>query len=201
MKAIKTIGLAALAALTATAFVGAASAMAESTVLCSADETPCAAGNVITHLHGTTVGKTKLLTSIGTVECNFLALGDVTGKGPPLVISGNGTYTNCVLGNSKCTVTEENGPTETKALKTGHETGEVTGEGLVHLVCSGFIDCSYNGVGLKGTIKGPLLSTQPNGEVTISEQTTNKEAGGFLCPKTSKTDGTATSLVATYAST
>jgi hypothetical protein len=201
MKAIKTIGLVALAALTATALVGVTSAMAETTVLCSADESPCAEGNVITHLHGTPVGKAKLLTSIGTVECEGLALGDVIEQGPPLILRGTSTFSNCELGGSKCTATEENGPAETKALKEGHETGSVVGEGLVHLVCGTSINCSYNGTGLKGTIKGPLLSTQPNGEVTISEASTTKEAGGFLCPKTSKSDGTATPLVATYAST
>jgi hypothetical protein len=201
MKAIKMIGLVALAALTATAFVGATSAMAESTVLCSVDENPCAEGNVITHMHGTSVGKTKLLTSFGTVECDVLALGDVVKKGPPLVLSGTAAFTNCTLGGSSCTATEENGPAETKALKEGHETGSVVGEGLIHLVCGKSIDCSYNGTGLKGLIKGPLLSTQANGEVTISEQSTNKETGGFLCPKTSKVDATATPLVATYAST
>lgn len=201
MKAIKRIGLAALAVLATTAFVGVTSATAESTVLCSADESPCAEGNVITHLHGTSVGKAKLLTSLGTVECNALALGDVIEEGPPLVLSGTGTYTNCVLGGSNCTVTEENGPVETKALKEGHEIGSVTGEGLFHVVCGSTIDCSYNGTGLKGLINGPLLSTQPNGEITTSEQAANKEPGGFLCPKTAKEDGTATSLVAVYAST
>jgi len=201
MKAIKTIGLAALAVLATAAFAGVTSAMAESTVLCSVDESPCAEGNVITHLHGTSVGKSKLLTSLGTVECNGLALGDVIEEGPPLVMSGTSTFTECVLGGGSCTATEENGPAKTKALKEGHETGSVVGEGLIHLVCGSSIDCSYNGTGLKGTIKGPLLSTQTNGEVTISEQATNKEAGGFLCPKTSKVDGTATSLVAMYAST
>jgi len=201
MKAITVIGLAALTVLTATAFVGATSTMAESTVLCSVDESPCAEGNVITHLHGTSVGKAKLLTSIGTVECDALALGDVIGKGPPLVLRGTGTYTNCVLGNSSCTVAEENGPTETKALKEGHEIGSVVGEGLFHVVCGTTVDCSYNGIGLKGTIKGPLLSTQPNGEITAIGQAATKEPGGFLCPKTTKEDSTATSLVATYTST
>jgi len=201
MKAIKMIGLAALAVLTATAFVGVTSAMAESTVLCSADESPCAEGNVITHLHGISVGKARLLTSVGTLECDALALGDVIEEGPPLVLSGTGTFTNCMLGDTNCTVAEENGPVETKALKEGHEIGSVVGEGLIHVVCGGFIDCSYNGTGLKGLIKGPLLSTQPNGEVMVSEQTSNKETGGFLCPKTQKEDGTATSLVAAYAST
>jgi hypothetical protein len=201
MKAIKMIGLIALVALTATAFAGATSAMAESTVACSVDENPCAKGNVITHVHGTSVGKGKFLTSLGTIECNALALGDVIEEGSPLVLRGASTFTNCTFGGSSCTVTEENGPSESKVLKEGHETTKVTGEGLVHVVCGSSIDCSYNGTGLVGLGKGPLLSTQTNGEVSISEQATTKETGGFLCPKSAKIDGTATPLVATYAST
>jgi len=203
VKAIKMIGLAALTALMAMAFVGASSAMAESTALCSADESPCKEGNVVAHVHEESVGKAKLLSSVGTTECNVLFLGDAAEameEGAALGITGSFTYTNCELGGSSCTATEEGGPSSLQVLRTGHETAKVTGEGLVHLVCSGFIDCSYNGTGLSGTAKGPLLSTQKNGEVTLSEQTTTKEAGGFLCPKTAKLDITTTPLTATYVS-
>jgi hypothetical protein len=204
VKAIKIIGLAALTALLAMAFVGASSAMAEPTALCKADENPCAEVNVIEHVHETSVGKAVLLSSVGNTECNVLFLGDaatVMSEGTGLGVIGSFTYTNCELGGGSCTAKEEKGPAEVTVLKEGHETAKVTGEGLVHLVCSGFIDCSYNGVGLVGKATGPLLSTQTNGEVTLSEQTTNKEAGGFLCPKTGKLDITTTSLVKTYIST
>jgi hypothetical protein len=92
-------------------------------------------------------------------------------------------------------VTEENGPTEINVLKEGHETAKVTGEGLVYVNCKGFIDCSYNGVGLVGAAKGPLLASQENGEVSLQDQTANKETGGFLCPKTAKLDITITPLI------
>jgi hypothetical protein len=201
VKAIKMIGLAALTALMAMAFVGASSAMAESTSLCSADESPCASANQLGSVHETSVGKAKLLTSFGTTECDVLFSGTIATKlANPLVISGSFTYTNCTLGGSSCTATEESGPAEIKTLKEGHEKGKVTGEGLVHLVCGKSIDCSYNGTGLIGTAKGPLLSTQANGEVSLSEQATTKETGGFLCPKTSKLDITTTPLSATYIS-
>jgi hypothetical protein len=185
MKQLKMLGFAALAALMAMAFVGTSSAMAETTALCEKDEGPCAAENIITHVREVSVGKAKLLTSIN-VECNVSFLGDALNKGlaNPLVIHGTFTYTNC----GSCNAEEENGPAELKVLKEGHETAKVTGEGLVHVECPGFIDCSYNGVGLKGAGKGPLLSTQANGEVAIAAQTTNKEAGGFLCPSTAKLD-------------
>ncbi len=205
MKSIKIIGLAALTALMAIACVGASSAMAASTSLCKADESPCVATNQITSMHETSVGRVKLLSSIGTTQCEVLLTGnatELTEAGSPLMISGSFTYTNCELGGSNCTLTEEGGPAEIKVLKEGHETAKVTYEYLVHLTCGGFIDCSYNGVGLTGTAKGPLLSAQvpDNGEVTLTGQETTKEAGGFLCPKTAKLDITTTPLTATYLS-
>jgi hypothetical protein len=199
VRAIKTVGLCALMTLMAMAFVGASPAMAESTTLCKADESPCA--SPVGHVHETSIGKAQVLTSIGSAECNVLFLGDVKSEGSPLVISGNFTYTNCVLGGSKCTATEENGPAELKVLKEGHETAKVTYEDLVHIVCAGFIDCSYVGTGLEGTAKGPLLSAREpdNGEVWLLEKSLTKEAGGFLCPKTAKLDDiTMTLLTAAY---
>ncbi len=192
MKPIKMLGLAALAALMAMAFLGASSAMGETTALCASDGAECLA---ITHVHETTLAgkKAVLKTSLLTVECDVLFLGDTNEEtNAPLVISGTFTYTNC----GSCTATEENGPAEVKVLKEGHETASVVGEGLVHVECSG-LNCRYNGVGLKGSAKGPLLSTETNGEVTLTEQTTNKESGLF-CPSTSKLTITTTPLEATY---
>ena len=194
-------GLAALAALMAMAFVGATSAMAESTQLCTADESPC--NNPTTLIHEESVGKAKLLTSLGTTECNVLFESTSVGAaGAPQIVKGNFKYSNCELAGSECKATEENGPVELEILKEGHETASVKGKGLVHLVCGKTIDCSYNGTGLKGTAKGPLLSAQTpdNGEVSLSGQETTKETGGFLCPKTAKLDITTSPLTATYIS-
>jgi hypothetical protein len=200
MRAIKMIGLAALAALLAMAFVGATSAMAESTALCKVDESPCSKTNVKKEINEVSVGKAKLLTSLGTTECVVLFNGMVLLEGNPLIIYGVFTYHECELAKTPCKAEEENGPAELKVLKEGHETAKVTGEALVHLVCGSSIDCSYNGTGLVGTAKGPLLSAQTpdNGEVTLSEQSTTKETGGFLCPKTAKLDITTTPSSATY---
>jgi hypothetical protein len=201
VKAIKMIGLAALTALMAMAFVGASSAMAETTALCKADESPCAAGNLVTSVHEVSVGKEKYLTSFGTTECNVLFSSTSVGAlSAPQILFGSFTYTNCTLGGSSCTFTEESGPAEIKVLKEGHETAKVTYEFLIHQKCGPSIDCSYNGVGLIGTAKGPLLSTQANGEVSLQEQALAKETGGFLCPKTAKLDITTTPLTATYIS-
>jgi hypothetical protein len=193
MKAIKMFGLAALAALMALTFVGASSAMAEKTVLCKEDASPCK--SVVTHVHETTLSgaKGKLLTSIVNVECDVLFLGDTVGEsGNPLVITGTFTYTNC----GSCTVEEVGGGVEIKVLKLGHETADVTGEGEVHVNCSG-LNCTYNGEGLLGTGKGPLLSSETNGSVVITEQVA-KKVSGLFCPSTSKLDITTTPLSATY---
>jgi hypothetical protein len=187
MKAIKTSGLAVLAALMAMAFVGAGPASAEALQLCGHDAPEGLSCEAIHHIHLVSVGKAKLLTSIGTTECEELFLGNVVSWGPPIIISGTFTLVECKLGSTSCTETEENGPSELEVLKTGVETAEVTGELLVHLNCGGLLNCTYNGVGLTGTGKGALTSTQENGEITFSEAVLNKEVG-VLCPKTAKLD-------------
>jgi hypothetical protein len=190
MKPIKMFGLAALAALMAMALVGASSAMAELTTLCSEDNNKC---TPITHVHEESVGHAKLLSSFATVECEALFLGDTlnSGEGNPLIIHGTFAY-SCLNG---CTAEEENGPAEIKVLKEGTELATVTGEGLVHVVCG--LNCRYNGVGLKGHALGALKAANGKGEVTISGATVNKESGTF-CPSTSKLDITTEPLTATY---
>ncbi|MFL5900700.1 MAG: hypothetical protein ACJ75S_05825 [Solirubrobacterales bacterium] len=198
MKAIKMIGLAALTALMAMAFVGASSAMAESTQLCKTDTNPC--GSAVTSVHEESVGKAKLVTSFGTVECNVLFSSSSVGAlGAPQKIVGTFTYTNCKLFLGECTVTEQNGPSTLEVLKQGHETAKVTYDFLIYVMCGSFIDCNYTGPGLVGTAKGPLLSTQANGEVTLSGQKLTPEIS-FLCPKESKLTITTTPLSATYIS-
>jgi hypothetical protein len=203
VKSLKRVGFAALPALIAMALLCASSAMAESTALCISDENPCAIANQIGYIHVTSVGKAKLLTSLTTIECETLFSGVIPAKStsPPLTINGNFIYTNCTSGLGSCTATEENGPSEIDVLKTAHETTKVTGEGLVHVKCGKSLDCSYNGTGLEGTGKGPLLSTQIGGEVILTEKITAKEFGSLLCPKESKLDITITPLRAAYITT
>jgi hypothetical protein len=184
-------GLAALAALMAMASVGISSAMAESTTLCSGDGSGCG----LTHVHETTLtgAKAEILTSVVTVKCDVLLLGDtIASLGSPLEIEGNFTYTNC--GN--CTVTEENGPARVVLLRLGHETAHVGLIFLIHVDCPG-LNCRYKGELLLGTAKGPLLSTETNGSVTLLQQTMAKE-GGLFCPSTANLDITTTPLSATY---
>jgi hypothetical protein len=197
---IKMFGLAALAALMAMALAGASSAMAESTTLCTANGSGCG----VTHVHETTLSgsshKAKLLGGLITVACDVLFLGDaLAAEASPLVIHGNFTYTNC----GSCTVAElKGGVAKIEVLKEGHETAKVTGEAVVFVDCGGeSLECEYDGVGLESTAKGPLLSTETNGESKITNQIVHKHAGGgALCPEESKLDITMTPLSAIYIS-
>ncbi|HET7485779.1 MAG TPA: hypothetical protein VFJ64_10455 [Solirubrobacterales bacterium] len=196
------LGLVALAALMAMAFVGAGSAMAAAH-LCASDKEECA--SQLAHVHETSVGKAILLAS-PKVECNVLFLGDVEevffGEGEEeseegkTVVEGNFTYSSCTSG---CTVSEQSASSVLEVERTGHETAEVIGEGEVHVNCTG-INCYYNREGLVGTAKGALLATQKNGEVSLQEQTLHKVKGTF-CPSTAKLDITTTPLETVYIST
>jgi hypothetical protein len=203
MKPIKMFGLAALVALMAMAFVSISSAMAETTALCSADPgtgsfEKCAGGNLITHVHETQglFELVKVLNNVINVECNVLFLGDTVFESlsSPLVIQGSFTYSSC---NSSCTITEVGGPHFRTILKLGHETADVTDESEMQVKCSLFLNCTYNGEGLKALAKGSLLSFEPRGEVRIERQELHKVGGG-LCPSTAKLDIVTTPLSATY---
>jgi hypothetical protein len=204
MRSIKMLGLAALAALMAMALVGTSSAMAENTALCKvmagagADE-GCTVGNLASHVHEATLAgaPAKLLTSLLTVECAALFLGDVTSAGllgNPLEISGHLTYSACTVG---CEATEISTSALIKALKKGHELAEVKHTVEVLVKCGKVLHCVYNGAGIVGHGLGPLLSLDTNGDVTVSDQTLN-HVRGTLCPATSKLHIATTPLEALY---
>jgi len=194
VKPIKMFGLAALATLVATGCVGASSALAGQTSLCEADESPCMAGNTITHVHEESIGHASLLSFV-TVECETLFLGDTlnSGLGSPLIVHGKFSYT-CL---EDCNAEEENGPAEIKVLKAGNELAIVTGEGLVHVICG--LNCRYNGVNLEAHALGALTAANETGEVVLNEQEINKESGVF-CPSTGDLDIETEPLVKTYIS-
>jgi hypothetical protein len=199
MKLLKMFGLVAIAASMAMAFVGTGSAMATgSSALC--EDMPDVADGVCTdpiaHVHETTLSgaKAKILSSTVNVEADVLFLGDVLGLANPQVIhNGVFTYTNL---NNGCTISQE-GTGLFKVLRTSHETAGVSGEFQIHVECGTLIDCKYNGTGLQGTVKGPLLASHLNGQTVISEQTLNR-VGGAFCPSTAKLDITTTPLTHTW---
>ena len=202
MRLIRNLSLAASAALMVMALFGASSAMATgSTSICTVDQEPCAAGNLVAHFHQvSTKANTTLLNSSLPVQCIGLFLGDAaTTLANPLVINGAFTYTSCTAG---CTVTEEPANKAViKVLRTASELAEVTGEATVHVNCFGFIDCYYIGEGLKGHGLGPLGTTDGFGHTTTSDQKV-KFIKGSNCPKgESKLDALYVDLTVQYIST
>ena len=205
MKPTKMLGLAALGALMAMAFVGASSAMASSTQLCTTDTTPC--GGAVTHVHETTLlGSPALfLNSLGNIKCDVLFLSTSVGAlASPQIIEGAFTYSLCSRkkpfgGEESCTALEKNFPPRLKVLREGHETARVTDEGEIEIRCGSLIQCTYSLFFAQGTAHGPLLSFETNGETAISEQTLAKTSGAF-CPETGNLDITTTPLIATYIS-
>lgn len=200
MKSIRMFALVAMAVLAAMAFVGVSSAMAGHTALCADDEALCA--EPIEHLHEKAVGIMTLLNGSLNVECkNVLFLGETLSPlANPLIIHGTFTYPELECNNRSCIVEEENGPAEVKVLREGNELAKVTIEWLIHVICIGFINCRYNGVGLIGHRLGVLSSTQLFGEVSMLGITLNKESGTF-CPTTAKLDLVTTPLEPVYVST
>lgn len=191
----------------AIAVAGASSAMAESTQLCRQDMAvfnggqylgtgACPAAEAVNSVHLLSVGKAKLLDNEGgvLVECNVLFQSrTVGGLGTPQVIEGNFTYVNC----GTCQVREALGSLAIiEVLREGHETAKVKGEAEISVSCLG-IACVYNGEGLEGTAKGPLLANpaRPNGEVFLQRQVVNPVEG--ICPE-AELDIIMVPLTATY---
>jgi len=176
VKRIKILGPVMVVAIFAMALLGASPAVGESTALCKADEeSECA--SPISHVHYV-ANDLEVLTSVMDYKCDALLLASDTELGAPQVLEGTFTYTSC---NNGCERTEENGPAVLNFLKTGHESGEATGESLVHVVCGFFINCRYTLEGLVGSVKGPLLSSENNGEINFVEQELFHESG--FCPE------------------
>jgi hypothetical protein len=192
VKPLNMLGLLALAALMAMAFVGAGTAMAESTALCSEDLGEgegeiCPEESIITHVHETTgAGAPAILkTNVITVKCDVLFLGE---------LSGHFTYTNC---NGGCEVKEVSSSASIELLRLGHELADVGYEVEWNVQCGLFIDCTYSGEGLEGHALGPLLASTKNGQIRIEEQAVKKVSGSF-CPKTAELSILTSPLSATY---
>lgn len=200
MKQLRALGFVALAALMAIAVVGATSAMAESTALCTVDpgegaQEACPAEHLFSHLHAATEAGNKavFLSSVLNVECDLLYLGNVTSAnnlGSPLVISGNFAYSNCTTG---CEVAETSTHSQLKLLKLGHETADLSLEWNAKVHCDTFINCTYSGTGLKGIAKGALL---PFKEEEFEKQ--KMSGSGFFCPSETVLDFLIISLEPVY---
>lgn len=199
-----SLRLASLVALTGVAVVGVSSANANGpTALCKTDESPCGGANMISHLHETSKTSVRFLSSVMTIECKVLRLGDAVKNGEgnplgnPLVVKFRTTYSNC---NNSCEVSEvEEESSEYRYLRTGSNRAKVTVNETTHFHCS-TIDCTVNGEGVEGEDLDPLISTEENGSDVFTEQKLNLVSGLF-CPKAFFLDLTTTPLTKRYVST
>lgn len=193
VKQLTTWGPIAVAVIFVMALFSPSLAMGEGTLLCEADEeSECA--SPVSHLH-TEADDLEVLTSSMDYKCDGLFLGTVGELGEPQVIEGSFTYTSC---NNGCERVEENGPAILYFQKTGHESAEGTGESLVHVFCSGFINCRYTLENVTGSILGSLLSSETNGEISFAKSSLSHEAGGLLCPTSGYLDATFVPLSPIY---
>jgi len=202
MRLIKMLGVSAIAAVIAMAFLGASSATATNTALCKEDVITqagevCPEANRIHHVHAVSVSPTgvqglfvKLLNNIITVECEALFLGDVTSAanlGNPLALKGTFTYPTC---NGGCTMQQVSPTATVTILKTAQELGEVRYVAEILEQCGAVLHCVYDGSGLVGHVLGGLATGATLGEkthLTYSEAVKTK-IKGFLCPATAKLD-------------
>lgn len=200
MRLIKMFGLAALAAVASTAFIGASTASAESVLCLSAPDAlgmcsnPWASeGEQITgELSG---GNAKLKTSIGTVECTTSSTsGTITnpGGGGELVLGEIETLSfgkgggSCFLGAVSCTVTTtfEGGGTA-HAVLLSHDNGNglllITPNGTppgASVLCGKLINCTYSTEHIVLDVDG---GTAP--KILAVGESLNR--AGILCPEES----------------
>jgi hypothetical protein len=174
MKLSKLSGLAGFVVLLATALV-APSAMAETTVLCKVDESPCAEANWVKSVHFVAEG--IQIEPEYAYSCDALLSAEALGLSSPQVLDVTSlVYTNCTGGCTRKLIKAGT----LKVLRTGKETAEVKGEGGEILVeCSG-INCVFDLGGTAGQLSGSLLTeTKPH---LTYEKALLHRIGGLFCP-------------------
>jgi len=181
MGSIKKVGLMLVTAVATMALIGVSSAMAETTALCKADESPCKEANQVTEVSFEANNNISILSPLEGgygYECNAALSATVSQLGETQTLTAQSlTYSSC---NKGCTRTTEMLGTFT-VLKIGVEKAEiVANEFTVKVSCSGFSNCVYASEGLTGTLKGDLLTE--NGHITYFEAPL-KLVSGVFCPK------------------
>jgi hypothetical protein len=191
MKAIRTIGLAAIAAAASIALVGASPASAESfTVLCK-EHIPegCSAPHQITGHVEALSEHILFLTSKGTIVCTHsIILGEALGLARPLEIHLTPEkFSNCTLFKVPCTVENVKKGLGT-LLKTGGNSGVFEIHGAKWLIeCPGFTPpCEYEGLP-ELEAKGHNQETGELATLTAKESLL-KSTGGIGCSTSAKWD-------------
>jgi hypothetical protein len=180
MKYLKASGLAAIAAMALTAFLGASSASA--TVLCTTTTTPCGTGWHVDEIVLSATGSTSTHSTGGALEatCTGSSMtGTKTRTGsatttPAWVFATAGlTWSGC----NQTTDTLEGGEIEIHQIAGTHN-GTVTEKGKKVTVVIAGVSCTFGAGG--GTHIGVLTGGSP--AILHVNAITLKVAGSFLCP-------------------
>jgi hypothetical protein len=193
------LGLTAVTAIAAMAFLGASTAMAGDTLVCTTDDANCASPSLVTFLSvneaGTADAKAVLLNSIINVQCDATIIGHLTSAAlpteqKPVAYAGLLSYTNC---SSPCSVTVTSNGT-INVLRTATELADITATGFkVRVNCAGFFICDYDAANLVGHGLGGLeVAGSDRGHVTFGGNLVNLEQDLFSpfgsCPATANLD-------------
>ena len=189
MRLIKMFGLAAVAAVAAMALVGATSASALNTELCTAHSAlTCGAGNDANTV--SFLGSGELLSDLVDILCL-----DVHGTATPLALANPQSVHILLLDYLNCGTTSSHNNCDILVLelplanlnKTGLDAGTLTAEnGLVTVICENIdifgidIECNYDATGLQFSVGAQHL--------TASNTKVDKTSGS-LCPEESFVDG------------
>ncbi len=197
MRLIKMFGLGAVAAVAAMAFVGATSASALNTQLCTT-HTSLTCGSAATSVHWVLAPGTiwKLLGAIDILCLGFLVEATALGLGnPQLVHSLSQSFTGCGTGSphNNCTMSIPIGQQPLFNLaKTGLDAGVLTAaSGQTRLVCSNIgLDCLYDAEGMEFEVGA--------GHLTANETGVTELGGKFFCPVENLLDALLETLTSTY---
>lgn len=170
MRSIRTIGLAAVAALMALSAIGVASASAEAeAVLCKANEEKCKGTNYIGYAFNANATALKFnLSEAGTVQCNGAMVRDKNENVTTL------SFSSCTEG---CTVTAKSLPYYADMYEPSGGNGKLAMTIVGLAFKCGTSECVYSGSLEKLSVTGGAPA------VISINQTLNEEAGSILCPE------------------
>jgi hypothetical protein len=202
MKLIKMLSLTVVAGIAAMAFVGTSAALAETTgvLLCEKAELKCTTPWKSPVTLKATATNPKLLTSIGTLECEKSAV-EVTLLQPTLaalqlahILALNFTG-NCHLGSTKCTLTVQ----QLGGISITHGPNPLEWRGVgvklltntaINMKCGFLVNCTYE-FGETGEVEMTATNDAEGKGTTVINEEPLKRSSGF-CPETTKWDATYT---------
>ncbi|MGN6275765.1 MAG: hypothetical protein ACTHNP_07525 [Solirubrobacterales bacterium] len=191
MKYLKMLGLAAVAAMALTAFLGASSASA--TTICTQTETPCAAANQYTTTQDNEIEATLESGTTATLRNTEGSIHDTcntsTVKGHTTNAGGSaatvvGSITEIAFGGCTNTTTPNNAATCEMEVHniSGTDNGTMTVKGCTVAIVEFGVTCKYgagNGKDL-GTITGGTMGT-----IDVNGVVERIDSSSFICPETS----------------